>query len=119
MLDPIWQIVILVVTSSLSWFFGKLQTKRETKQTDLEIINNAISPLLKSIGELTRYNETLVLQYLEEQRQRLEVQEENKTLKAEKANLAEQVSKLTFKVDRLERTINKLTKNEKDHPADS
>ncbi len=116
--DYIWQIIVLVLTSACGWFFGKLQTRREQKQSDLQIIEEAISPLLTSIKDLTEHNNRLVEQYLEEQKQRLAGQEENKNLKAERAELAEQVSKLTAKVDKLERTIKRLAKNEKDAPAD-
>ncbi len=114
MSDYIWQIIVLVLTSACGWFFGKLQTKREQKQSDLRIIEAAVSPLLTSIKDLTEHNNRLVEQYLEEQKQRLAVQEENKNLKAECAELAEQVSKLTAKVEKLERTIKRLAKNEKD-----
>ena len=114
MSDYVWQIFVLVLTSACGWFFGKLQTKREQKQSDLQIIEEAISPLLTSIRDLTEHNNRLVEQYLEEQKQRLAVQEENKNLKAERAELAEQVSKLTAKVEKLERTIKQLAKYEKD-----
>lgn len=118
MSDYIRQIIVLVLTSACGWFFGKLQTKREQKQSDLQIIEGAVSPLLTSIKDLTEHNNRLVEQYLEEQKQRLAVQEENKSLKAERAELAEQVSKLTAKVDKLERTIKRLAKNEKDAFSD-
>ncbi len=116
--DYIWQIVVPVLTSACGWFFGKLQTKREQKQSDLQIIEEAISPLLTSIKELTEHNNRLVEQYLDEQKQRLAMQEENKSLKADRAELAEQVSRLTAKVDKLEKTIKRLAKNEKDNIAD-
>ena len=112
MAEYVWQIVVLVLTSACGWFFGKLQTRREQKQSDLQIIEEAISPLLASIRELTEHNNRLVEQYLDEQQQRLAAQEENKSLKAECSGLAEQVSKLTAKVDKLERTISRLTKHE-------
>lgn len=115
MSDYIWQIIVLISTSACGWFFGKLQTRREQKQSDLQIIEEAVSPLLTSIKELTEHNNRLVEQYLDEQKQRLAVQEENKNLKAERAELAEQVSRLTAKVDKLERTIKRLAKNEKDN----
>ena len=113
-----WQIVVLVLTSACGWFFGKLQTRREQKQSDLEIIEGAVSPLLASIKELTEHNNRLVEQYLDEQQRRLAVQEENKNLKAECAELAAQVSRLTAKVDKLEKTMKRLAKNEKDPLAD-
>ena len=118
MSDYIWQIVVLVLTSACGWFFGKLQTRREQKQSDLEIIEGAVSPLLASIKELTEHNNRLVEQYLDEQQRRLAVQEENKNHKAECAELAAQVSRLTAKVDKLEKTMKRLAKNEKDPLAD-
>lgn len=116
--DYIWQIIVLVLTSACGWFFGKLQTKREQKQSDLQIIEEAISPLLTSIKDLTEHNNCMVEQYLEERKQRLVMQEENEALKAERAELAEQVSKLTAKVDKLERTIKRLAKNGQDPLSD-
>lgn len=118
MSEYVWQIIVLISTSSCGWFFGKLQTKREQKQSDLQIIEEAVSPLLTSINDLTEHNNRLVEQYLEEQKQRLAIQEENKNLKAERAELAEQVSRLTVKVEKLERTIKRLAKNEKDSVSD-
>ncbi len=113
-MEHIWQIIILSATSFSGWLFGKLQTRREQKKSDLQIIEGAISPLLTSIKELTEHNNTLVQQYLEEQSLRLQMQEASKMLRAERDDLASQVSRLVAKVDKLEKTIQKLTKNEKE-----
>ncbi|MCD8081403.1 MAG: hypothetical protein LUF04_13685 [Bacteroides sp.] len=111
--NPIWQIIILVTTSFCSWIFGKLQTRREKAKSDLEIIREAIAPQLESIKVLTEHNNRMVQMYLEEQKERIQTEGENKMLKAEKDDLAEKVSKLTQKVDKLEKIIQKLTHEKK------
>ncbi len=113
MSEYVWQIIVLISTSSCGWFFGKLQTKREQKQSDLQIIEEAVSPLLTSIKDLTEHNNRLVEQYLEEQKQRPGHTGGEQNLKAERAELAEQVSRLTVKVEKLERTIKRLARKMK------
>lgn len=112
--DTIWQIIQGIATAAVGWSFAKLQTRRERKKSDLQIINDAISPLLTSVQSLTEYNNKLVLLYLDEQRERLVAQEKNKALEEERDTLSKKVSQLTDKIDKLEKTIKKLAKNEKD-----
>ena len=112
----IWQIILSLATAAIGWLFGKLQTKREQKKTDLQIINDSLTPLLTSIQSLTEYNNKLVLQYLDEQKGRLAAEEQVKALIAERDNLSKEVSRLTVKVDKLEKAIKKITKNDKEPP---
>lgn len=112
----IWQIILSLATAAIGWLFGKLQTKREQKKTDLQIINDSLTPLLTSIQSLTEYNNKLVLQYLDEQKGRLAAEEQVKALIAERDNLSKEVSRLTVKVDKQEKAIKKITKNDKEPP---
>lgn len=110
MKEYIWQIVIMTITGFLGWLFGKLQTKREQKQTDLEIIERAIAPQLESIRKLTEQNNRLVEMFLNEQSLRLAAEDVSSELKA---NVAE----LTREIAGLKRQISKLVKYEKSNTA--
>lgn len=108
MKDVILNLIISVVGAALGWISAKLLTKREKKVKDLQIINDAISPLLISIKDLTAHNNKLVSELLEEQRKNLDIIENNKLLVAEKADLVSQIAKLNNKIDKLERMIKSL-----------
>ncbi|MCD8081876.1 MAG: hypothetical protein LUF04_16215 [Bacteroides sp.] len=115
--SPWWQLVILVITNACTWLFGKWQTRRERKQTDLQIIEQAIAPQLESIGKLTEQNGQLVEMFLNEQRLRLAAEGENTALKAEREELKAQISGLSRKINNLEKKIDKLASNENNnHP---
>lgn len=109
-MEIVWQLVILLATTSSGWFFGKLHTRREKRKDDLQVIQSTISPLVDSIKQLTDHNNALIKEYINEQNLRIETQEANKVLQAERDDLASQVAKLTAK---LEKTIQKMTQNEK------
>jgi hypothetical protein len=106
--SPWWQLLILVVTNLCTWLFGKWQTKREQKQTDLQIIEQAIAPQLESIGKLTEQNGQLVEMFLNEQKLRLAAEGENAELKAEREELKAQIATLSRKIANLEKKIDKL-----------
>lgn len=109
--------MMMVVTTVLGWMSAKLMTKRERKQSDLTLINNAISPLLNSIRELTEHNSSITEKLLDEQTKNLALLEEKAALMAERMDLVNKIDKLDKKVASLERLIKKLT-NEKE-PAES
>lgn len=110
---PVWQqITIPAATAAIAWFGSKMQTRRERKQSDLQIIDNAIAPLLTSIKDLTARNNEFVQMYLEEQKIRLETQSQNEQLIKDRNTLSVKVEKLTLKIEKLERTISKLTNGE-------
>lgn len=114
--DKIWQIVLMAATAFVGWLMGKLQTKRERKQSDIKLIENAISPLLKSIQDVTDHSTSLTDKLLKEQTKSLQLMEENNALLAERVDLVNKIEKLEKKVSSLATMVKKLS-NEKDNSA--
>lgn len=112
-MDIVYQILLFLATTAIGWFFGKLQTKREQKQTDIQIIEGAISPMLNSIKELTEHSSELVAKLLTEQEKNLKLIETNLALLTEKTNLVNKIESLEKKVATLTAMVKKLA-NEKD-----
>ncbi len=98
----IYQIIIPVLTAATGWFFSKLKTSRENKQSDLQLINEAIAPLLKSIAELTAHIKSITAELVEEKKLNLQLMEE-------KAATSAEVERLNAKVASLEKKIQSLT----------
>lgn len=117
-MDLIYQILLAFATTAIGWFFGKLQTKREQKQTDIQIIESAITPLINSIKGLTEHNNELVTKLLVEQEKNLKLIEEKSVLLEEKTNLVNKIESLERKVANLTAMVKKLAKNEKDSNSD-
>ena len=103
----ILQLVLPVITAFCGWLFSKLQTRREQKQTDLQIINAAIKPLLVSISELTDRLKSTTSELMEER-------ERNLKLTTERTELLGKIENLEKEVKKLQRQVAKLSKNEKD-----
>jgi hypothetical protein len=91
-------LIILANTAAivLVWFLGKIKTRREKRNSDLELIDRSILPLLDSIDKLTAQNNEVVAKLLAEQ---------NKNLL-----LVQEKSELLVKIDKLEKQINVLNK---------
>ena len=91
-------LIILANTAAivLVWFLGKIKTRREKRNSDLELIDRSILPLLDSIDKLTAQNNEVVVKLLAEQ---------NKNLL-----LVQEKSELLAKIDKLEKQINILNK---------
>lgn len=91
-------LIILANTAAivLVWFLGKIKTRREKRNSDLELIDRSILPLLDSIDKLTAQNNEVVAKLLAEQ---------NKNLL-----LVQEKSELLAKIDKLEKQINVLNK---------
>ncbi len=106
-MDYIFQILLPVVTGVVGWLGAKIKTRRENKQTDLQIINEAIAPLLKSIKELTDHNLTITGKLVDEQKKTLALMKENSALIAERGDLIGQIEKLNRRVASLEKLIRK------------
>lgn len=106
----IWQqIVIPLVTAAIGWAFAKLKTGRERKQSDLELINGAVSPLLESIRDLTNHGNNITEKLLQEQTKNLELMERNAALLTERIDLVKKLGKLEREVATLTKEIKKLT----------
>lgn len=103
----ILQVVLPVIAGFCGWIFSKLQTSREKKKTDLEIINAAIKPLLVSISELTDRLKATTTDLMEER-------EKNLKLTTERTELLGKIENLEKEVRKLQRQVAKLTRNEKD-----
>lgn len=119
-----WEIVerfiFPLVTGLLGWFGSKFMTTREKKKTDLEIINGAIEPLLKSIAELTTTVERANSKLISEQEQKLALLQEKAEWMAERETLTSKIESLEKKVARLTKMVQNLSKeNEKEHLPDS
>jgi chromosome segregation ATPase len=103
------QYIIPILTAALAWLGANIKTRRANKQTDLQIINEAIAPLLKSITELTDHNRDITQKYVEEQGKTLGLLEEKRAWFAERGDLLDKVDKLSKKVTSMEKMIRKLT----------
>ena len=90
-------------TGFFGWLFAKLQTRSERKKTDLQLINEAITPLLCSIKDLTEQNNDMVNRLLAEQ-------DKNLQLIAEKSEWIKERGTLMEKIEELERQIKTLNK---------
>lgn len=100
-------------TGFFGWLFGKLQTPREKKKTDLQLINEAISPLLASIKDLTSQISEMTSRLIEEQDKNLTLTQEKSEWKKERIELVAKIDKLEKTVNCLNRKINELIKSEK------
>jgi chromosome segregation ATPase len=92
-----------LVTALGGLFSGKFLSKRERKKSDLQLINEAISPLITSISQLTEQNNEVVGKLLDEQ-------DKNLKLLAEKAEWIKERGELKAKIERLEKTVLSLEK---------
>ena len=110
------QYFIPVLTAVLGWLGAKIKTRRENKQTDLQIINGAIQPLLKSISELTDHSRTLTGELVEEQKKSLALVEEKRAWLAERGDLLDEIDKLKKQVATLAKEV-KMLREGKKHPA--
>lgn len=102
------QYIIPVLTAALAWFGANIKTRREKKKTDLQIINEAIKPLLTSITELTNHNRELTGDLVEQQTDNLKLLEEKRAWLAERGDLLEEMGKLRKQVDALAKEVKKL-----------
>ena len=95
------------------WFFGKLQNKTRTETERLANHRGGGIAASHLIKDLTEHNNRLVEQYLEEQSNAWPYRRRTKPESGACRNLAEQVSRLTVKVEKLERTIKRLAQKMK------
>jgi cell division protein FtsB len=118
-MDYIFQILLPVVTAVVGWLGAKVKTRRENKQTDLEIINSAIAPLLKSIKELTEHNRKLTGDLVEEQKKTLELIDEKRQWLAERGSLFDELDKLRKQVVTLTKEVKMLREDRENAVAKS
>lgn len=108
------EITALIVTSLVSLavgFFGRLlMTRREKKHDDIQLLNEAINPLVESVRLLTEQNKDLIQKLQEEQMARLQDIEDKRQLLAEKQTLQKQLEKNNRKIEELNRKIEELNR---------
>lgn len=104
------EVALPLTTGIAGWFGSRILTAREAKKTDLQIINEAITPLLNSITELTKTVEVTQTKLINEQEKSLSLIMENKALIAEKGDLMKKVEELEKKVAKLTKLVQNLTK---------
>lgn len=95
-------------TGFVAWIYSKLKTRREKKKSDIQLINEAISPLLTSIKQLTEQNNEMVCRLLAEQDKNLQLLEERSRYQTERHELIK-------KIDSLEKTVKQLQKTVKEY----
>lgn len=100
-------------TGFFAWLFGKMQTRRERKKSDLQLVSEAVSPLVQSIKELTEQNNEVISKLMSEQDKVLQLMSEKAALINERGELLEKVEKLERQVNCLTKKINELVKSEK------
>ena len=105
--------ILPVLTAVLGWLGAKIKTRRENKQTDLQIINGAIQPLLKSISELTDHSRTLTGELVEEQKKSLALVEEKRAWLAERGDLLDEIDKLKKQVASLAKEVKMIREERK------
>jgi chromosome segregation ATPase len=98
-------------TGVISWILAKMQTRRERKKSDIQLINESVQPLLLSIKALTEQNNDTVCKLLAEQDKSLKLIEEKSKWQAERHELIEKIDGLEKKIQHLQKTINKYIKN--------
>ena len=104
-------------TGLFAWLFAKMQTKRERKKSDFQLISETINPLLESIKLLTEQNNEVVGKLLCEQDKNLVLIREKTALAIEREELIAKIEKLEKQVSNLCKKIDQLKKpnNEKDN----
>ena len=85
-------------TGFFGWLFGKWQTPRERKKSDLQLINEVLSPLLDSVRQLTEQNNEMVGKLRAEQEEKLLLIEEKSEWIKERAELKSVISKNSHKI---------------------
>jgi len=109
-METISQIVLCFATAAIGWTFSKLKTAREKKESDLQLVNNSVTPLVESIAKLTEQNNELIGKLTTEQDKNIKLVYEKSELVGEIECLRKEVSDLKRK---LETFIKKQSANEK------
>jgi len=108
LIDVLKYIATSAIGGGFGWFYSKWHTKREKKETDLELIGKAIDPLLRSFNELTTHIGQITDKLVAEQTKNLKLLQENAKLLEEKGDLMSKVESLEKKVQTLTNMVKKL-----------
>ena len=97
------EIATILVTSLVSlaagYFTRLLMTRREKKHDDIQLLNEAINPLVESVRILTEQNKDLIQKLQEEQMARLQDIEDKRRLLDEKQALQKQLERKNSKIE--------------------
>ena len=108
------EIATILVTSLVSlavgYFTRLLMTRREKKHDDIQLLNEAINPLVESVRILTEQNKDLIQKLQEEQMARLQDIEDKRRLLDEKQALQKQLERNNRKIEELNRKIEELNR---------
>ena len=116
--DLIKNMLMMAAGGFFTGLFSKLKTRRENRAVDLELIERAISPLLKSIGDLTVHIGEITAKLVAEQEKNLRLMQENAALTEERRTLVAKIESLEKKVMNLTALVKKWQRcNEKEIPA--
>ena len=113
MIDAVKQIFIVGGTALVTWVVSKLMTPREKRNSDLDVINKTIQPLLESISELTTHVRAVTEELVSEKAKNLELINERSALLQEVEAMANKITSLEKKVTSLTSVMRKLQKDEK------
>jgi chromosome segregation ATPase len=108
--DALTTISIAAGTGFFGWLFGKWKTPRERKKTDLQLINDAVSPLIDSIRQLTERNNEMVGKLIREQEEKLHLLEEKNEWIKERGELNAIIKKLEKEMASMNKKIETLLK---------
>ena len=100
-------------TGFMGWLFSKLQTRRERKKSDLEIIHETTTNLVESIKILTQRNGELVSELMEEQKKHLTLLKEKLEWQSQREEFIAEIEGLKKEVKALTKKINELINEKK------
>lgn len=97
------------ITLILGFLGRHLLTKREKKHDDLQMVNEAVNPLLESVKMLTAQTADLIAKLTAEQTAHLESIRKTEALLAEREVLTKKIDKMNKEIETLKKRIEELT----------
>jgi chromosome segregation ATPase len=101
MTQYIGELITLFVGGFATWFWQRLKTRRERKESDLKLINESINPLIESVRILTTHNSELAQKVVTVSEQNLRYLNEVISLKGKVQDLEYTIKKLTVEIEEL------------------
>jgi chromosome segregation ATPase len=93
------ELITLLVGGFATWLWQRLKTRRERKESDLKLINEAINPLVESVRILTSHNSELAQKVVTGSEQNLRYLNEIISLKGKVQDLEYTIKKLTVEIE--------------------
>lgn len=101
MTQYIGELITLFAGGFATWVWQRLKTRRERKESDLKLINEAINPLIESVRTLTSHNSELAQKVVNVSEQNLRYLNEIISLKGKVQDLEYTIKKLTVEIEGL------------------